>query len=123
MRGAEKVPDAGVRAQLGARPNEAIRYRHVRLRCGGHVLSEADNWYLPARLTADMNRRLDETNTPFGAVVRQLAFHRRTLEVGPLSGARGILRVRAVLIDGAGAPFSVVVETYTRDLLASSPPP
>ena len=53
---------------------------HVQLTCGAHVLSDAENWYLPARLTADMNRRLEETEAPFGRVVAPLGFHRRTLE-------------------------------------------
>src|SRR5262245_10602608 len=28
-----------------------VNYRHVKLRCGSRVLAEADNWYVPARLT------------------------------------------------------------------------
>ncbi len=46
--------------------------------CGGHVLSEADNWYVPARLTPQMNRALDTSDTPFGAAVKALDFHRAT---------------------------------------------
>ena len=106
----------------------------MRLACGSHVLSEADNWYRPARLTADMNSRLETTDTPFGVVVRDLKFHRRTLDVRwlfhplearPRRGAGGllaiphaVLRHRAVLADGEGAPFSLVVETYTGEVLA-----
>jgi hypothetical protein len=29
---------------LGVGTEEPVKYRHVRLRCGTHVLSEADNW-------------------------------------------------------------------------------
>ncbi len=94
----------------------------MRLACGAHVLSEADNWYLPARLTPDMNHRLEATDTPFGVVARPLAFHRRIVEIEPLAGARQVLRVRAVLVAGSGAPFSVVVETYSRELLSITPP-
>ena len=47
--------------------------------CGETVLSRADNWYLPARLTQQMNTTLETTETPFGVVVRPLAFQRRTL--------------------------------------------
>ncbi|MBA3811067.1 MAG: hypothetical protein H0X27_05375 [Caulobacteraceae bacterium] len=119
----DKPADAGVRALLSARPGEAIRYRRVKLTCGVHVLSEADNWYLPARLTPEMNRRLETTQTPFGVVARPLAFHRRIVEIEPLAGPRQALRVRAVLIAGAGAPFSVVAETYSRELLSITPPP
>jgi hypothetical protein len=132
--GADKAADPAVRRALRAGPDEAIRYRRVRLVCGGHVLSEADNWYRPARLTEDMNRRLDETDMPFGVVVRPLGFHRRTLAVQwlfepsrrpPGGDARqdlaiphDILRHRAVLTDARGAPFSLVVETYAADVLA-----
>src|SRR6185312_11314138 len=62
--------DASIRALLKVDAKEPVRHRHVRLTCGGHVLSEADNWYLPERLTLSMNRVLDETDTPFGGVVR-----------------------------------------------------
>jgi hypothetical protein len=51
----------------------------VRLICGGHVLSEADNWYVPARLTPEMNRVLEATDTAVGRVVQTLNFRRRTL--------------------------------------------
>lgn len=120
--GTDKPADASVRALLRALPGEAIRYRRVRLACGAHNLSEADNWYLPARLTPEMNRRLETTQTPFGVVAGPLAFHRRIVRIEPLAGPRQALRVRAVLIAGSGAPFSVVVETYGRELLSITPP-
>ena len=55
-----------------------VRYRRVRLKCGAHVLSEADNWYAPARLTPEMNRVLDTSDEPFGRVVKPLSYARRT---------------------------------------------
>ena len=58
---------------------DEVRYRHVRLLCGSLVLSEADNWYVPSRLTAAMNQQLDSTDAPFGAVVHELHFQRHTL--------------------------------------------
>ena len=67
------------RAELRIGPAESVRYRRVRLRCGPVVLSEADNWYVPARLTAEMNRQLDNSDAPFGKVVQELHFQRRTL--------------------------------------------
>ena len=85
---AERVPEGGPlgkplppeqRAELRIGPAERVRYRRVRLRCGPVVLSEADNWYVPARLTAEMNRQLDNSDTPFGKVVQELQFKRRTL--------------------------------------------
>jgi hypothetical protein len=60
--------DAKIRTLLKVSARERIGYRRVRLACGGHVLSEADNWYVPGRLTPAMNRTLDTTATPFGTV-------------------------------------------------------
>jgi hypothetical protein len=114
--GAEKPADATVLAALGARPGEKVAYRRVRLGCGPDVVSEADNWYLPDRLTADMNRQLDQTDAPFGLVVRPLNFSRRTLEAKHSPDVEHLLEIRAVLVSGAGIPFSYVVEDYTRVL-------
>ncbi|HLZ83556.1 MAG TPA: hypothetical protein VKQ54_08305 [Caulobacteraceae bacterium] len=124
-RSVDKPADADVRALLGAAPGEAIRYRRVRLACGARVLSEADNWYRPGRLTAEMNRRLDQTDTPFGAVVKPLGFHRRTLGVerpfDPKTGTAALphtlVRYRALLLDPKETPFSLVVESYTAEIL------
>jgi hypothetical protein len=127
-RDVDKPAPPAVRALLRAEPGEAVAFRHVRLVCGAHVLSEADNWYLPARLTAGMNARLETSDAPFGLVVAPLGFTRRTLAVetlfdprtaAPGPPPRAILRLRAVLVTAAGAPFSVVVETYLGDLLAA----
>jgi len=112
-----KPASADVRRQLGAGANEPIRYRKVALTCGSHVLSEADNWYRPGKLTAAMNRQLDSSDTPFGAVVRGLNFHRKTLDVRERPGPGVILQIKAVLVEATGAPFSLVVEDYQHDLL------
>ena len=137
-RATDKPADAQVRAILAAEPGEPVRYRHVELACGRRVLSSADNWYRPGRLTEAMNRALAQTSTPFGVVVGPLGFRRRTLDstllfkplpddwqARPRPPARGgslvipqaILRQRAVLETPDGQPFSLVVETYTRALL------
>jgi hypothetical protein len=104
------------------------------------VLSEADNWYVPSRLTPEMNRLLDTTDAPFGRVVQALQFQRHTLSsillwrplpdgwetnaTAAIEGA-GVLEIppkvlehRAVLELPDGTPFSEVVETYTADVLA-----
>lgn len=129
------VPD-DVRARLAVDPGEPIGYRHVELACGEHVLSEADNWYVPARLTADMNLRLNSTDEPFGKVVAPLHFRRRTLSAqllwSPLpagwelaadsrtfAGAElriphRLLRHEAILYGDTQVPFSAVIETYTN---------
>ncbi|MDQ0447718.1 hypothetical protein [Methylobacterium aerolatum] len=114
----DKTPTDEQRARLGVTPGEPVRYRHVRLACGTRVLSEADNWYVPSRLTPEMNAALDGTDTPFGRVVRPLAPVRRVVAVQsfPLPPAPAadtpLVRVDAVLVTGSGAPFCEVVETY-----------
>jgi len=107
-----------VRALLKAGTDEAVGYRRVHLMCGDHVLSDADNWYLPSRLTPEMNKMLDESDTPFGMVVRPLGFHRLTLEASAVKNATTILRVKALLLTASNVPFSLVVENYSADLVA-----
>src|SRR5271165_3724643 len=74
-----KPATVDVRAALDVKPDEPLDYRRVKLKCGDHVLSEADNWYVPARLTPDMNHMLETTDTPFGKAVAALHFRRHTL--------------------------------------------
>src|SRR5215212_12238755 len=62
--GVEKAPSAEQLQRLGVKDASEVRYRRVELHCGAHLLSEADNWYVPARLTAEMNALLDATDTP-----------------------------------------------------------
>jgi hypothetical protein len=51
VRDVEKPATAAQRDLLHVGPAEPLGYRRVRLHCGAHVLSEADNWYVPSRLT------------------------------------------------------------------------
>jgi len=133
-----------LRTQLGIAADEPVAYRRVALRCGGRTLSEAENWYVPARLTAAMNRTLETTDAPFGKVVQPLHFRRRTLSAellwsplpagwesagrlpadraGALAMPHRLLQHRALLFDGAGRPFSALIETYTDQVLAFDPP-
>jgi len=115
--GPPRPASAALHALLRLNTGESVEYRRVRLMCGTRVLSDAENWYVPARLTAAMNRALDQTDTPFGTVVRPLGFHREILDVETLSDARYVLRVHAVLVSGSGRPFSAVVESYRRTLV------
>jgi chorismate-pyruvate lyase len=141
----DKEPTDEVRKLLAVNASEPVRYRHVRLHCGPHVLSEADNWYVPARLTPDMNKVLDTSDTSFGRAVQALHFHRHTLSArllwSPLpqgwemesalpAAGKGALEIpshtiqhRAVLSLPDGTPFSVVVETYTNEVLSFPEPP
>jgi chorismate-pyruvate lyase len=107
------------RALLKVAADEPIRYRRVKLVCGDHVLSEADNWYVPGRLTAEMNSRLDTSDTPFGTAVHALDFHRKTLDAVTELDASTPLRVRAVLLTPDETPFSLVIENYKNDLTAA----
>ena len=124
VRGRDAAPSPWVLGLLRVRGASQVRYRRVELACGAHVLSRAENWYVPGRLGVEMNRRLETTQAPFGAVVSPLGVHRRTLEVQipPPSTADVVLRHVAVLTTAAGVPFSVVVERYTREVLAAPPP-
>ncbi len=122
VRGVEKAPAPEQRARLGVAADEAVRFRHVRLRCGTHTLSEADNWYVPARLTADMNRQLDTTDTPFGKVVQPLQPYRRTFSVkmlwfGGTPVPDALFEHRAVLYTRDERPFAEVDEIYQRQIL------
>lgn len=143
VKGADKPIGAEQRQRLQISADEPVRFRHVRLICGNNVLSEADNWYVPSRLTAEMNRQLDETDAPFGKVVRGLEPYRQTFfakllwhplaegwETGPLpDGAEGRLDMpdalfehKAVLFSKDHLPFSEVDEVYQRHLLDFPPP-
>lgn len=111
-------PSAAVRRLLDVSDAEQIAYRHVALTCGGVVLSVAHNWYVPGRLTADMNRTLETTHTPFGKAVANTHFTRERLAAlrGPAQGcpAGTVLTHRALLHrEGDEAPISLVVECYT----------
>jgi len=113
------LPEAA-RQALAIKPGESARYRRVQLICAGQVLSNADNWYLPGKLTDAMNATLDTTRTPFGVVAAALHFTRRNLTTRYLPrGGQDVLRHSAVLITDRGEPFSFVVETYTKAILVN----
>ncbi len=137
-----KAPSNEQLQRLGVTSASDVRYRHVELRCGTHVFSEADNWYVPARLTPEMNQLLEMTDTPFGKVVRPLQPYRRTLQTtliwaplapgweqrrprrasgfggGKLTIPRDVLEHRALLYTADHQPFAEVVERYRGEMLA-----
>jgi len=141
------APTAAQRRELQVNAQELVRYRRVELSCGGHILSIADNWYVPGRLTPQMNQLLDHTLTPFGKVVRALRPHRETIEVkmlwsplpegweqgGPgtvadhaltqrLELPAALFEHRAILYTPEQRPIAEVDEVYQRDLLAFPEP-
>jgi hypothetical protein len=137
--GADKPLSSDGRTLLGIGPNEPVRYRRVQLACGDVVLSDADNWYVPARLTAAMNQQLDSSDVPFGKVVQPLHFRRQTLSAEllwsplpdgwdsgealppssdrPLNIPGHVLQHRALLYTQDNQPFSLVIESYTVNVL------
>lgn len=112
---------AEVRGQLKVGADEKVGYRRVKLACGSHVLSEADNWYVPSRLTPAMNDTLDHSDTPFGTAVKPLNFHRNTISADAPGQGRAILTVKALLLTPGEVPFSLVVENYTAELSVPRP--
>jgi chorismate-pyruvate lyase len=144
LRDIDKIPSREQRQELRVSSSETIRYRRVRLVCGSVVLSEADNWYVPSRLSPDMNRSLETTDVPFGKVVLALHYNRHTLSSKllwaplpegwemnavpnysssePLRVPDDVLENRAVLSLPDGTPFSEVVETYKSGILAFPAP-
>lgn len=118
---------------------ETVTHRRVRLRCGRRVVAEADNWYLAGRLTPDINRVLETTDTPFGTAIASLAPSRCTIAVRSLwaphpaswdfaaemsSGLTAppiipasLFRHSAVIYAGGQTPISFVEEVYKRSLL------
>lgn len=77
----ERPASDAQRLRLKLAADEPVRYRHVQLLCGDRVLSVAENWYVPGRLTPEMNEALETTRTPFGKVIRPLGPQRTSLGV------------------------------------------
>jgi chorismate-pyruvate lyase len=145
--GAEQAPSEQQRQELQVDAQEPVRFRRVRLVCGDVLLSVADNWYVPSRLTPAMNALLEETQTPFGKVVLPLAPHRETLldallwtplapswelnqspaSRAPKGGGRlelpaTLFEIRAVLYTPDHQALAEVVEDYQRGILGFPEP-
>lgn len=145
--GAERAATAEQRSHLQVASDTPIRHRRVQLLCGSRVLAEAENWYVPSRLSTDMNRSLDGTDTPFGKVIRPLEPYRRTMAVRmlwtPLPDGwetstwlpdtstrtdtaldipRALFEHRALVFSHEHQPLAEVHEVYRRDLFDFQPP-
>jgi hypothetical protein len=139
--GIEKPLSAEQRQRLQMELNEPVKYRRVELTCGERVLSEADNWYAPGRLSPEINAILETTDTPFGRAVSDLKPVRQTFAVKmfwkplpdgwenmqpPLPEQPEAALVipwrlfqHSALVYGADhKPFAEVNETYTSEILA-----
>lgn len=142
-RDVQKEPTFEQRERLKVGATEPVKFRHVELACGTQVLSEADNWYVPSRLTPEMNKLLETTDTAFGRAVQELKPFRQTFEArvlwsplpegwergaptpdrpGTMDIPPALFEHRALLFTPDGLPFSEVDETYRRETLAFGPP-
>jgi hypothetical protein len=142
QRGVAKEITSDQRHTLDIGPNEPVIYRRVYLSCGAHVLSQADNWYVPARLTPAMNAALLSSDVPFGRVVQPLHPRRQTLSVtmrwhvlppdwemhAPAPdhpqheiGMPQILFEHRAIVSANGRPISEVDESYTSAILDFQP--
>jgi hypothetical protein len=148
---ARPVPSVGQapadeqRRRLEVTTTDEVKYRRVQLVCGTRVLSDAENWYVPSRLTPEMNRLLETTQAPFGRVIQPLEPYRVTFAVellwsplpsgwerelsprpkataGDLAIPAALFMHRAVLYSADHRPFAEVREMYQRDILAFPPP-
>lgn len=126
--GAQRPATGAERSALGVSASEPVRYRRVRLVCGSHVLSEAENWYVPGRLEPAMNAALDGSDEPFGKVIRPLAPSRRTLAtrwawkatVASANCDHTAFSHEALVLDSKGKPLALVVENYRLELVCAA---
>jgi len=117
------LPSQEIAGQLAVPAGEQVVVRHVRLRCGSHVLSEARLWYVPSRMPAEIFTALRTSGIAFGRAVAPLQFQRRSL------GARRYYRegsLPAVLFDQRallslpdGRPLAYVQEDYLPGVLGT----
>jgi hypothetical protein len=142
--------DPVVRADLKVEPGEVVIHRRVALRCGSQLLSVADNWYVPARLSTAMNEQLEHSDAPFGKVVQPLQPWRRTLSAKllwsplpegweladtglnpragppagdpPLDPPQALFEHRALMSGSDNRPIAELRETYQKGLLAFAEP-
>ena len=140
-RGEAPPATAEQRQRLQVGSGERVIARSVELRCGDVLLSRARNWYVPGRLTAEMNRLLETSDTPFGTVIQPLQPYRQTIGVRmlwqplPQGWERGgdglpaspspalaipeaLFEHRAIVYTGDRKALSEVDEVYQRGVLA-----
>ena len=139
--GPVRAPSDQTRARLKIDADTKVEFRNVALVCGDIVLSVAQNWYVPERLTPEMNTVLTSSETPFGKVIAPLNPTRQTvsssllwspfpkgweMNAPPPPAVAGeavtvpinLFEHRAILSTGQGVPIAEVVETYQRGVLA-----
>jgi chorismate-pyruvate lyase len=102
---------------LGPTQAEPACHRRVVLLAASRAVSEADLWYVPARLEPGMAALLLDTETPFGEVVRPMAPTRHTLASRICDpGEPYALEHEAVLRRADGVAIALVAERYSAGL-------
>ena len=145
IQGVNKAPTEEQMQHLMIANPEEVKYRRVQLQCGDHVLSQAENWYVPSRLSPEINHLLETSDIPFGKAVQSLQPYRRTFAAKmlwspladgwerkpnksqtktkiPLFIPEEIFAHNAILYTGDHMPFAEVSEIYQREILAFPPP-
>ena len=112
------------RTLLDPGEGETIAVRHVMLVCGDTTLSLAWNYYVPERLTEQMNTLLNTTDLPFGRVVSSLGYRRERLDAlrgsAEACPAETVLSHRALLRLPDDRPLSFLAECYTPAALSAA---
>jgi len=133
VRDVDKPTGAEVRVALDVKPEEPLGNRRVRLKCGDHVLSEADNWYVPARLTPEARDHRNpvrqggrRASLPLPYAVHEPALAPTAQGLGDgrdgcsvgserARDSRARPRTPRDSVDARGRALSEVVETYTSE--------
>ncbi len=112
--GAAVPPMASQCAALAVADGAEIVHRQVVLVAAGRKVSDADLWYVPARLWPGMAETLLSTTVPFGTVVAPMQPSRETLAARICTpGERYALHHEAIL-RADGQPIALVHEYYFR---------
>jgi hypothetical protein len=96
-----------------------MHYRQVQLMRDTLHLATAENWFVPQRLTAAMNDRLQTKDVPLGIVIAPLNPFRRTLLVRPAPFTSGSLATPAWLGGSPQDPHPEIVLEHTAVILSS----
>lgn len=122
LRNGEQPLPTDISRRLALGPGEAVAQRNVQLNCGKRALSIAWNWYVPDRLTPQMNAALATSDIPFGKVAAGLNFRRKAIATiaGPAANCPPgtISTHQAMLLLPDGLPLAYLVECYTAANLA-----
>jgi hypothetical protein len=137
----EELPTEAQRKTLATSAKQPVRHRKVRVLCGSAVLLEADDWYLPSRVSPQVSALIDGTDLPFETAVQIAHFRRRILsaallwpqlpELGNVEFEEGVAEPQAIrplpahvlthhvlVMLPDGTPFGEAQENYTGSVLA-----